>query len=404
MKTNKNQPHLNSIDNRLKDYAKQSKAFSLKPFDNSKTALKLGAAFIGGMSAAEASIVYSGLQNVAVSIPVNFNQVQINLNGAGGNDFEIQNNVVGGVAFIQANEVGGGDFALTGFVGDAVGAYAYPFANNAGFVIGAAGPWVNGVGDANTLADNGAYPNPHWETNGMTRFIGFRGTLGGGLKYGWIRLTRNNHLSWTIVDWAYESSNNVNIIAGDTFTPLAVDLVSFKAIFNKQTSFLKWITSSEKNNAGFEIERSEDASNFKSIAWVEGKGTTTEKQEYLYDDKNLRFGKTYYYRLKQVDFDGSINLSNIVSVKSESKDSFVGEFYPNPAIEGKVSLDFEAKENGKWDLNVFDGAGNKFQQSQITVGKGSNTVPFNFDALPKGMYFVKIENKSDQIYRKFIKN
>lgn len=390
-----------SFERKLKDYSKLSKAIVLKPLKNPKSLFPLGAAFLAGVPSGDAAIVYSGVQNVAVNIPVNFNQVQINLNGAGGNDFEIQNNVVGGVAFIQVNEVGGADFVQNAFVGKLVGNYAYPYANAAGFVIGAGGPWVNGATDANTLADNhpneNQYPNTRWETDGMTAFIGFRGVLGGGTKYGWIRLTRNTHTNWTIVDWAYESTNNTSIIAGIT---AAVSLAAFDGHLQADAMHLTWRTAEEVNNAGFEVERSEDGTNFRSIAWVDGHGTTTDFKDYYYDDKNLREGKTYYYRLRQVDNTGEFHFSPIVTAIVFGDGSVVSEFYPNPSSDGSVSIDFAAQQEGKWTATVFDMAGKEIYREQVDMVEGVNNLNFNFSNLGNGLFFIKMDNGREKIYRK----
>jgi len=389
-----------SFEKNLKEYFKTSKAIILKPFKNPKSMLPLGAAFLAGTPSAEAAIIYSGVQNVPVNIPVNFNQASININGAGGLDFEIQNNVVAGVAFIQANEMGVGDFALNAFIGKLVGNYGYPYANAAGFSIGAGGPWANGVGDANSLADNAAnenqYPNTRWETDGMTAFIGFRGVLSGGTKYGWIRLTRNTHTNWTIVDWAWENSGT-SILAGTT---AAVSLVDFSGSLKADAMHLTWRTAEEVNNAGFEVERSEDGTNFRSIAWVDGHGTTTDFKDYYYDDKNLREGKTYYYRLRQVDNTGEFHFSPIVTATIFGEGPVVSEFYPNPSATGQVSIDFAAKLDGNWSVTVYDVAGKELRREEVAMTEGLNSLNFDFSGLGSGLFFIKMDNGSEKLYRR----
>lgn len=204
---------------KLEGYLQLSRSVVTRPISHTDKVLgaSMALALFGALQTADAQMVYSGVQNITCNIPVNFNQCSINIDGAGGLDFEIQNNVVAGVAFIQANEMPGANFAINAFKGIIVGPYAYPYALAANDLIGPnpAGQWVSGVGDANTLADNGAYPNPRWETNGVTRFLGFRGVLGGGTKYGWIRITRNSHTNYTIVDWAYNNRSNDGVFAGN---------------------------------------------------------------------------------------------------------------------------------------------------------------------------------------------
>jgi hypothetical protein len=405
MVKNQHKPISQTIEHKLKNYSRLSQTILLKPLKNPKNLLPLGVAFLSGAQAGEAAIVYSGVRNVAVNIPANFSQVFINLNGAGGNDFEIQNSMIGGVAFIRANEVGGADFAINGFIGISAGGYGYPNANNAGFVIGAGGPWVFGAGDQNTLADNAAnenqYPNTKWETNGMTNFIGFRGVLGGATRYGWIRLTRANHTTWTIVDWAYENTGAA-ITTGSTTLP--VELVSFKAVLENKTTLLSWKTATETDNAGYDIERSTDGKKFQSIGWVEGKGTTQVAQNYTYQDATMTEGKTYYYRLRQVDFSGKFEFSQVVSVTHGTKGINVGDFYPNPSTKGRVTLDFNAEREAEWIVTVYDASGKVMHTEQRRVLEGINTLAFNFTRLNKGMYFVKLTNGTEQIYRKLIVN
>jgi hypothetical protein len=351
--------------------------------------LPLGAAFLSGIPAGEAAIVYSGVQNIAGVLAGNTNRVYINIDLAGGNDFEIHRNHAFGNQFIQADEVPGGGFSLNAFHGVQGGIYAYPNANTINVPIGAGGPWANGSGQANTLSEiNGAYPNDQWTAlaGGTTRFIGFRGTIAGQTRYGWMRITKNSFGNFTIVDWAYENTG-ASILTGQTVL-LPIELVSFKAQQANLNTRLTWATASESNNAGFDIERSEDGTRFQSIGWIEGKGTTTEAQEYLFDDKYLREGMTYYYRLRQVDYNGQFDYSPVVTVTTDVKGTVVGEFYPNPTIAGKVTLEVTSTAAGTWQAQVYDPSGKELSNQQIAVAKGYQAVAFDFSTLTPGLYFV----------------
>ena len=85
---------------------------------------------------------------------------------------------------------------------------------------------------------------------------------------------------------------------------------------NKENKFshLTWETALEINNNGFEIEKSLDGFSFYTIGWVTGNGNSTVSHSYEFDDYKIELGETYYYRLKQVDYDGQFEYSNIVSV------------------------------------------------------------------------------------------
>ncbi|MFD2248386.1 SGNH/GDSL hydrolase family protein [Pontibacter ruber] len=96
-------------------------------------------------------------------------------------------------------------------------------------------------------------------------------------------------------------------------TPLPVELFDFKGIVAKSGIQLHWKTASETNNAHFNIERSEDGKNFKVIGKVNGSGNSNTTLAYTFTDKSAHTG-TLYYRLKQVDFDGQYETSNVIAV------------------------------------------------------------------------------------------
>ncbi|MBK8567580.1 MAG: hypothetical protein IPN76_30745 [Saprospiraceae bacterium] len=223
------------------------------------------------MPTSDAAIVYSGIQNVGCNLAGATARCYANINNAGGNDFSFHRNHVAAQIFIQVDEVPGGGFSLNGFHAQVVGNYVYPYANVSGVNIGPGGPWGFQAGQANSLSDNGFYPNHKWESlaNGTTRFMGIRGTIGGNTHYGWMRLTKNGFGNYTIVDWAYDNSPNTSILTGST---APIELASFDYRLVDNDVKLLWRTATELNNAGFHIERSEDGRNFSPIAWVDGSG------------------------------------------------------------------------------------------------------------------------------------
>ena len=118
-------------------------------------------------------------------------------------------------------------------------------------------------------------------------------------------------------------------IFGDPlFVP--VELVSFSGNCAEKDVTLNWITKTETNNKGFDIARSNNGMDFSVIGFVEGNGTTTEIHTYSYTDKNLNDGE-YYYKLKQIDFDGSYEYSDVIEVSvNVPKEFSLEQNYPNP--------------------------------------------------------------------------
>ncbi len=396
------------LEGKLNAYAKLSKAMALTSLKKPQNLLPLGAAFLAGLPIADAQIIYSGTQNIACALAGHNAACPWDINNAGGNDLELLRNHVFGNQFIQIDEVGGGGFNVDGFHALVVGAYVYPFANSSNVVIGAGGPWGFQAGQANSLSEiNNAYPNDAWTPlpNGTTRFVGIRGILSGGTKYGWVRLTKNSFGNHTIVDWAYNSVSNQQILTGQ-IVALPVELMSFDYEIERSDVKLFWRTASELDNAGFDIERSEDGVNFQSIGWVDGHGNSTEERSYEFMDKGLAQGKVYYYRLRQVDFSGKKDYSKVITAKLGGGSVVVSELYPNPSNSAKkVRLNFTASEEGEWKASFFDVSGkamNTGSSLDFTVSKGDNNLSFDVSSLPAGIYFLKMEDGVERVYRKLV--
>ncbi len=126
------------------------------------------------------------------------------------------------------------------------------------------------------------------------------------------------------------SENIVIIGSTEVANPLPVVLLSFSGKHENGFNKIKWVTASELNNDFFELERSANGEEFRSIGRIQGKGTTNELSTYLFDDEAPLVGNNYY-RLKQVDFNGAFEYSNIILVKNNSEGSvFNLSVFPNP--------------------------------------------------------------------------
>ncbi|HAB53906.1 MAG TPA: hypothetical protein DCE80_17305, partial [Ignavibacteriales bacterium] len=106
---------------------------------------------------------------------------------------------------------------------------------------------------------------------------------------------------------------DATILTLDFSSIIPVELISFSATANGKEVNLNWSTATELNNYGFEIQRKALGGEFATIAFVKGNGTTTQKNEYSFIEKNIDEGK-YFYRLKQIDLDGTTSYSKEVEV------------------------------------------------------------------------------------------
>ncbi len=170
-----------------------------------------------------------------------------------------------------------------------------------------------------------------------------------------------------------------------------VELTSFAASVSEAGVTLNWATATETNNSGFSIERSVDNVDFNSIAFVDGMGTTTEKTSYTYVDNSISAAKAYY-RLKQIDFDGTSAYSNVVEVDLTVPTDFsISQNYPNP-FNPSTTIKFGLPVEAKVTINLFNTLGEKVAQLANTdFAAGNQRIDFNASNLSSGVYFYTIE-------------
>jgi len=180
---------------------------------------------------------------------------------------------------------------------------------------------------------------------------------------------------------------------GNIYQIIPVELTSFAASVNENDIQLNWITATETNNQGFEILRftQSEKNSWETIGFVPGFGTSTEPHSYSFIDENPSKG-IYQYRLKQIDFDGKINYSEIVEVEINSLEQFVLEQnYPNP-FNPSTKIKYSIPASGIVSIKVFDVLGNEVE-SLVNEEKlaGSHEVIFSAGSYTSGVYFYKLQ-------------
>ncbi len=200
---------------------------------------------------------------------------------------------------------------------------------------------------------------------------------------------------------------SVDSILLDLRTAVPITLTQFKGERQGVNNVLSWTTTTEINNAGFELQRSADGINFSALAFVASKaanGNSNSSLTYtLTDTKSLIAGS--YYRLKQIDKDGKSTLSSIVFIKGVkvSKLELVS-IYPNPVTD-KLNVIVASPKDDKVTFMVTDLAGKIIMSQLVSVNNGDNNVQLNVSTLTKGTYTVKAicANGCETAISKFIK-
>ena len=187
------------------------------------------------------------------------------------------------------------------------------------------------------------------------------------------------------------------IIGKTGSTPLPIELVSFTAEKNISNVDTKWITASEKNSDYFTIERSQDAINFEFVAKVPATGNSNTLQKYATQDEKPYPGLSYY-RLKQVDFDGTFNYSKIVAIDFLNEEYGI-KIYPNPTSD-IITIDFlEQVLPPSTRVSLTNVYGQQLELNQII---SKNQINMDLSPLPSGIYFVGITLGEKTIERKIV--
>lgn len=152
---------------------------------------------------------------------------------------------------------------------------------------------------------------------------------------------------------------------------------------------LKWATATEVNNDYFEVERSYDGTQFEAIAQIDGAGNSSEEQSYEYVDRGMQESRVYY-RVKQVDYDGGFDYTEIREVILDPGQVIDFELYPNPSSD-LVTLRLTTTEQAKAieSVRITDALGRTVLQEQPQFRQG-RTMAIPTAHLNQGVYQVLI--------------
>jgi hypothetical protein len=182
----------------------------------------------------------------------------------------------------------------------------------------------------------------------------------------------------------------LNVTSVDCAT-LPITLLNLSASPNGRKVTLRWATSSEANNRGFDVQRSTDGVNWTTIGFVAGAGNSYATKNYTYLDDNLETRK-YYYRLNQLDFDGRSKYSVIVSAVIGGKGEYaLGQNYPNP-FRNETTIQYTIPQSVPVNISLFDISG-RTVRVLVNASKeaGTHAVSFNTGVLTRGVYYYKIQ-------------
>jgi hypothetical protein len=225
-------------------------------------------------------------------------------------------------------------------------------------------------------------------------------------------VTNNTGLGWTVAKGTSTSAFALNgTCAASTATqvirtgmngfsvfgiaqstsPLPVEFIAFTGVALDEQNLLNWSTATETNNQFFYIERSDDGVNFTTIGRKDGAGTTSMIHHYAFDDYSPIEG-TNYYRLRQVDYNGSVMYSNIIALDFHRGHMTVTNVKPNPT-NGEVNFDFNSPVETAVHLVITDVTGRVVKDQMITVNPGTTAVSTAIEETGAGVYTMIITDE-----------
>ncbi len=178
--------------------------------------------------------------------------------------------------------------------------------------------------------------------------------------------------------------------------PLPIELINFSVNQFNGEVVLEWSTASELNNDYFTIERSNDSKKWKELSRIQGTGSSSFINKYLYKDSDLKEDGGYYYRLKQTDFDGKEELlaTRYVNYILNKVEVFL---YPNPT---NNIITIEANKKELEDIKIYNFLGEDVTNKIERISTKDNIEVIDLSNLISGLYTVKTKTTANKVYKK----
>jgi hypothetical protein len=201
-------------------------------------------------------------------------------------------------------------------------------------------------------------------------------------------ITVNNVSNFSPFTFGSTSSNN---------NPLPVELTSFTAEATEEQVLLEWRTTSETQNRHFVVQRrSDESQEWKAIGTVPGNGTTLEPQAYQFIDRNPE-ARVHYYRLKQVDYDGAYEYSNVRAVELGANVGLEVRLGGNP-VENRLNMALRVPEEERYQIRILNSKGQTTYQQSRTLTAGAHNLRIPVYQMAAGIYILRLEGHHQVVH------
>ena len=208
---------------------------------------------------------------------------------------------------------------------------------------------------------------------------------------------------YTMESGEHQPNIDIGLIFGGA---LPVDYIEFKGRNNGDHNLIQWTTSNEVNNSHVEVERQFGSGDFDKVGRVEGAGTVSATRDYSFADFAITKPGVYYYRLRQVDFNGNADVSGVIAIVVKEPNRANGiAIYPNPVVDA-LNLELTSGElSGEITVNIFDAAGKLVMSEKLDAGNSADYIKHSMliNGLAEGIYNVSIQLSNETLHKQFIK-
>ncbi len=252
----------------------------------------------------------------------------------------------------------------------------------------------------NSLVNNSVYPGAGQSFYAYLPFTGANVTAGQTTANYGLNNATGDAFSFYVAGLYYQT--NCSVCTSSICVPLPVELTSFDAVCDNDKIDFSWETASEKNNKSFSLFRSQDGINFEEIAKIKGSGNSSVKKKYNYKYTGAESGKTYYYRLRQTDFNNEVKDAGKIIYTICAKKNYVLETFPNPTG-NEINI---VSENDLKDVNLV--ILNSFGQQVKVINNVSlvknERFTIDMSEVTNGCYQLIITGNEIQIHKKILLN
>ncbi|RDV16717.1 T9SS C-terminal target domain-containing protein [Pontibacter diazotrophicus] len=185
--------------------------------------------------------------------------------------------------------------------------------------------------------------------------------------------------------------------------PLPVTLSLFEVSRQGTDAVLYWETASEQNNKGFDVEVSVDGEHFRTLSFVASKSSNSQQTlPYTFRDTEKNKTGIRYYRLRQIDTDGTSTYSEVKAVTFE-QEHFTASAYPNP-FSSSFTLEVKAEKEEILQINMSDAVGRHVLRREVKLQQGRNKLTLEIGReRPAGLYIISARHGDKNLKLKVLK-